>query len=101
MGNGYKVLWTEKALTELEEISNYLKDEWPEVVVYNLKEAIDLTINLIQENPRLYPKSERENIHRAVILKYKSLYYEIDEEQNVVIILSFFNNYKNPVDRKL
>jgi hypothetical protein len=66
-----------------------------------LKEAIDLTINLIQENPRLYPKSERENIHRAVILKYKSLYYEIDEEQNVVIILSFFNNYKNPVDRKL
>ena len=101
MGNGYKVLWTEKSLTELEEISNYLQDEWPEVVVYNLKEAIDLTINLIQENPRLYPKSERENIHRAVILKYKSLYYEIDEEQNVVIILSFFNNYKNPVDRKL
>lgn len=25
MENGYKVLWTEKALSELEEISNYLK----------------------------------------------------------------------------
>jgi len=101
MENGYKVLWTEKALTELEGIANYLKNKWPDVVTDNLKEAIDITINLIEENPRLYPKSERENIHRAVILKYNSLYYQIDEEKKAVIILSFFNNYKNPVDRKL
>ncbi|WP_375579239.1 type II toxin-antitoxin system RelE/ParE family toxin [Marivirga tractuosa] len=101
MENGYKVLWTEKALSELEEISNYLKNRWPEVVTVNLKEAIDFTINLIEENPRLYPKSEKENIHKAVILKYNSLYYEIDEDEKSVIILSFFNNYKNPDKREL
>jgi len=78
MKNGYKVLWTEKALRELEEISNYLKNKWPDVVTDNLKEAINITYNLIEENPRLYPKSESKDIYRAVILKYNSLYYQID-----------------------
>ncbi|HET8861061.1 hypothetical protein [Marivirga sp.] len=78
-----------------------MKNKWPKKVTANLKEAINLTINLIEENPRIYPKSEKENIHRAVILKNNSLYYEINEEQNVVVILSFFNNYKNPNKRKL
>ena len=96
MKNGYKVLWTEKALSELEEVSVYLKDNWPEIVTTNLKEAINLTISLIEDNPRIYPKSEKEIVHRAIILKYNSLYYEINEDRKLVIILSFFNNHKNP-----
>jgi len=78
MKSRYKVFWTKKALLELEDISNYLKHKWPEIVTNNLKEALNLTINLIEENPRLYPKSDKENIHRAVILNHNSLYYEID-----------------------
>lgn len=100
MKNGYKILWTDFALTELESTIKYLEENWTEKELKNLASKLEETLSLISQNPDLFQKSEiKNNIRRAVILSHNSLYYRFNNDQ--VEILSFFSNRQNPKKRKL
>ncbi len=98
MKNIYDILWTPNALNELEQTIDYLEKNFSEKEVKKLAEKIESTIQLISKNPNLFPKSENKNIHKAVLLKYKSMYYWIKDDN--IEILSFFSNRQNPNKRK-
>jgi len=55
---------------------------------------IESTIELISQNPTIYPKSDYKNIYRANILKFNTMYYRVIK--NNIEILSFFSNRQNP-----
>lgn len=76
MKSGYKIFWTNHAESELEE-----------------------TLELISNNPKIFPFSDKKEVHKAVLLKYNSIYYR--EKNNTVEILSFFSNRQNPEKRNL
>ena len=46
MKNGYKILWTDNALKELEQTIEYLKENWTERELRNLAESLEETITL-------------------------------------------------------
>ncbi|WP_312824288.1 type II toxin-antitoxin system RelE/ParE family toxin [Epilithonimonas sp.] len=98
MKNIYDILWTPNALNELEQTIDYLEKNFSEKEVKKLAEKIESTIQLISKNPILFPKSENKNIHKAVLLKYNSMYYWIKDDN--IEILSFFSNRQNPNKRK-
>jgi len=54
---------------------------------------------IMLQNPNIYPKSDKKEIHKVVVLKYNSLYYRVKETN--IEILSFFSNGQNPKRRKL
>tara|TARA_B100001146_G_C16201073_1_gene444701 strand:+ start:19005 stop:19307 length:303 start_codon:yes stop_codon:yes gene_type:complete len=100
MKSGYKVLWTENALAELEEIIEYLEENWSINEVKNFAHELDHTIELISKNPELFQASnKKKNIRRAVILSLNSLYYR--RSADIIEILSLFSNRKNPNDLKI
>ena len=94
MKSGYKVFWTDHALTELKETYKYLEKEFTPHELKKLSVEIDFTINLISRNPELFPISDFKEVRRVVIKKYNTLYYRLKDNQ--IEILSFYNNRKRP-----
>jgi plasmid stabilization system protein ParE len=98
MEDGYKILWTDHALSELSEVYQYLELNFTDRELKRLSIEIEKTIRLISINPTLFPFSKSKSIRRAVIMKYNTLHYR--ENGNIIEILSFFNNRKNPKRNK-
>ncbi len=99
MKNGYNIHWTDNALKELEHTIEYLINNFTEKEIKKLALEIEYTIALVSQNPNIYPRSDKKGIHKAVILRYNSLYYRVKE--NNIEILSFFSNRQHPKKRKL
>ena len=99
MRSGYNILWTTHAKNELEKTIEYLSENFSEKEIQNLVQKIEYTTKLISQNPHIFPKSEFNNIHKVVILKFNSLYYQ--QKNDTIEILSFFSNRQSPKKRKL
>ncbi|WP_410530002.1 type II toxin-antitoxin system RelE/ParE family toxin [Winogradskyella sp. SM1960] len=99
MENGYNILWTDHALSELAKTYEYLELHFTNRELIKLSIEIDRTLKLISKNPNLFPLSESRGIRRVVIKKFNTIYYR--ENKNNVEILSFFSNRQNPNKRKI
>lgn len=99
MKSGYKILWTEHALTELAKTLEYLERNFSSKQIENLAQKVESTITLISRNPHLFSKSEKAGIFKVTLLKYNTMYYRIKDDS--VEILSFFSNRQSPQKRKL
>lgn len=98
MKSGYDIVWTPNALKELDQTIEYLEKNFSEKEIKMLANKIESTISLISKNPNFFPVSENHNIHKAVLLKYNSMYYRVKNEN--IEILSFFSNRQSPNKRK-
>ena len=99
MKSGYKILWTEHALSELEKTIAYLESNFSAKQLEKLANKIESIISLISQNPHLFPKSDKKGIYRVTILKFNTMYYRIQDES--IEILSFFSNRQHPKKRKI
>lgn len=99
MKNGYKIHWTDNALNELAKTIEYLEKNFTDKEIRKLALKIESTVELISQNPNIYPKSEFKNVYKAIILKYNTLYYRLTEDS--IEILSFFSNRQSPIKRKI
>jgi len=100
MKSGYKINWTDNALSELKNTFEYLENNWTEKELRKLSNEIEKTVNLISNNPNLFPLSENRNVRKAVVKKLNTIYYRW-ESGEIVEILSFFSNRQNPDKRKI
>ena len=99
MKSGYKIIWTDHALSELKQIIDYLEKNWTEKELKNFANELDHTIELISKNPTLFQVSKiKPGVRKAVILKYNSLYYRT--QISAVEIISLFSNRQNPKKEK-
>jgi len=98
MKDGYKILWTDHALSELSEVYEYLELNFSDRELRRLSIEIEKTIRLISINPTLFPLSKSKSIRKAVVMRFNTLYYR--QNDNSIEILSFFNNRKDPKRNK-
>jgi len=100
MKNGYRILWTDFALIELERTIKYIEEQWTEKELRNLASKLEEMLSLLSRNPNLFQVSDIEkDIRRVVIINRNTLYYRIVKDH--VEIISFFSNRQNPQKRKL
>ncbi|PTT78500.1 MULTISPECIES: type II toxin-antitoxin system RelE/ParE family toxin [unclassified Chryseobacterium] len=99
MENGYNILWTPNALEELEQTIEYLQLHFTDKEIKKLVQKIESLIEIISQNPFIFPISESKNIHKLVILEFNSMYYRVNNGS--VEILSFFSNRQSPQKRKI
>jgi plasmid stabilization system protein ParE len=97
MTNGYKVLWTDFALLELEKTIEYLEENWTEKELRNVVIKLEETLFLISQNPNLFQDyGGDKNIRKVVVASYNTLYYRI--KGDTVKIISFFQIAKIPIN---
>lgn len=100
MQSGYKIIWTDNALSELQETISYLEEHFSAQEIKNLAVGIEHTLSLISVNPELFPATgKKKKLHRAVVKKYNTLYYKVEKKE--IILISFFSNRQNPDKRNL
>ena len=99
MKSGYKILWTDFAKDELQNVIEYLELNFSEKELKRLAQKIESTTELISQNPKLFPKSDKKDVFRVSILKFNTMYYRIKD--NTIEILSFFSNRQNPDKREI
>ncbi len=97
MKSGYRVLWTDHALEELEKAVEYLQSNFTDVEITRFARAVESTLSHVTRNPSMYPESAKANgIRRAVILRFNTVYYRVSQDENQIEILSFFSNRQDP-----
>lgn len=99
MKGGYKILWTEHALRELEKTLEYIENNFSNKELEKLSHKIESTVYLISQNPGLFSTSDKQRVCRVTILKFNTLYYRIQNEN--IETLSFFSNRQDPQKREL
>lgn len=66
MKSGYKVLWSEQALTDLQNILDYLSENWTQRELKNFSQHLDKRINLIRHYPNIFPSSSTKKSNKTI-----------------------------------
>ena len=99
MKSGYRILWTDHALNELKGTIEYLEINFSKKELKRLAQKIESITELISQNPKLFPKSDKKDVFRVTILKFNTMYYRV--QGDTIEILSFFSNRQNPKKRRI
>lgn len=99
MKSGYEIRWTPNALAELEATYEYLEQKFSAKELHALSVEIERIIKLISKSPEIFPLSDIENIRKAVLLRFNTVYYRVNRDR--IEIVSFFSNRQSPEKRKL
>ena len=79
MKSGYKILWTDNALQELEATLNYLKEKWTAKELKNLAVALEKTLQLIAQNPYIFQASVEKKEIRSLTKRIEEHELKIKE----------------------
>jgi plasmid stabilization system protein ParE len=93
----YSIKWSEKSKDDIIEIIDYLIDNWGKNSAKKFKNTVLNSIDLISKMPTLYPLTEyRDNVRRCIVVKQVSMYYQVNEAENEIYIVRFYDNRKDP-----
>lgn len=100
MRSGYKLLWSDRAVLDLQNIIAYLNYKWTNKEVKNFIGRLDKRLDLIAINPKLFPKTgKRKDVRRSVLTRHITLYYKTTD--NLIQVISLFDSRQNPKKRGL
>ena len=75
MDSDFKVYWTDEAINNLESILNYLGYKWTEREIENFKRKLVKQIELIRNNPQIFPVSKyNPKLRKAVLSKQTTIF---------------------------
>jgi len=94
MRNGYKIIWSERAINDLNLIVQYLNESWSEKEIKKFLANINQSLFHLQVFPEAFPSTpQKKNLRRYVISKRHTLYY-LFEDNNIYLISIFDNRQK-------
>ena len=95
-----KIIWSEFAETQLDEIYEYYKIEVSEAIAKKLLTGIITAPNSLLNNPHIGQEEEllknRAIQYRYLVYKNYKLIYSIDIENNLLKIADVFDTRQNP-----
>ena len=94
MGSDYKILWTDEAINNLEDILDYLNNRWTQREIDIFKKSLSKQINLIEQNPRLFSLSQfNSRLRKSVLSKQTTIYYEVSGQ--IIYLAYLFSNLQD------
>lgn len=96
----FQVKWTIEVEETFESIVAYLENHRTDREVVNFMVKTNHLPDQIRTNPKMFRSSVMKSIRIGVITYQTSLFYQINESENTIVLLSFWDNRKNRVQRK-
>lgn len=90
----YKIIWSPRAKEIFYNVIDYLEFAWGEKQISNFVNFTDQMLDLIEEKPYSFKKSDIGDIHRILITKHNLLLYQIIEK--TVELISFWDTRQDP-----
>jgi plasmid stabilization system protein ParE len=91
-----RVVWTEEAVESFLDIKDFLSATWNEMVVEEFSSRTDKTVNMISKNPSIGTRFGADNDRRVIIHPHVSLFYEVNKE--TIVILLLWDNRQDPFE---
>jgi plasmid stabilization system protein ParE len=90
----YNLYWSAEAVDNLEEILDYLTAKWTEKEVIKFKYKLNKQLDLIKQNPLIFPKSSfNPSLRKAVLSSQTTIFYKISD--NRIDLAYLFVNKKD------
>jgi plasmid stabilization system protein ParE len=97
MKNGFEIKWTSEAERNLHAIFDYLEKTWSEREISNFAKKLESYLQLISKQPATFPYyDKKENIRRCVLSPQTTIYYRELPFDNMIVIITLFDNRQNP-----
>jgi plasmid stabilization system protein ParE len=90
-----EVIWSPDSENDIKAILDYLEKKWNNTIIVKFLNKVDDTINLILEDPQIFPVINEElQIRKSVITKQITLYYR--ELVDKIEIVRIFDTRQDP-----
>jgi plasmid stabilization system protein ParE len=90
-----KVVLSKRAKIKLDNLLLFLETEWSLSVKNEFIEKLDRTLQIIQNNPESFPKTQvLTGVHKCVVTKQNTLYYRFTESS--IEIVTLFDSRQDP-----
>ena len=97
MKNGFDIEWTSEAERNLNAIFDYLENTWSEREISNFAQNLESYLHTISQNPATFPYFDKEKeVRRCVLSPQTTIYYREIPFENKVIVITLFDNRRNP-----
>jgi plasmid stabilization system protein ParE len=94
-----EIFWSKRADQKFDQIIKYLNKEWGENVARAFVKKVYDFLDILSEFPEIGAIENKEKgIRGFTIVKQVNLYYRI--KGNKIILLTFFDNRKNPQKKR-
>ena len=95
-----EINWTPRAKADFNKILEYIYKGWGAKEVNNFIDKTDSVLESIAENPQMFVESTRKkNVRKGFVTKHNSLFYKIRPRKEEIILLTFWDNRKDPKKR--
>ena len=89
------IIWSPQADKDLEEILDYLAEEWENSVSLKFLDLVDMLLKQIAINPKQFPLINKSlNIRKCVITKHNTLFYR--NKRNVIEVVRIYDTRQDP-----
>jgi addiction module RelE/StbE family toxin len=97
-----KVVISKTAERKLEKLFEYLIKEWSVEVKRNFVEKLDSSIEIIKDQPEIFPESKKgKGLRKCVITKQITLYYRYNSKRINVVTLFGTRQNLNKLDKEI
>jgi plasmid stabilization system protein ParE len=95
MASGFKIRWTDHALSELSNTVKHLENNWTEDELVQFAHAVDHTVEIISRHPEIFPVSNKKmKVRKAMVDQNNTVFYRIVKD--TIQILSVFGTKQDP-----
>ncbi|MDZ7741039.1 MAG: type II toxin-antitoxin system RelE/ParE family toxin [Bacteroidota bacterium] len=92
----YKLRWSNESVKNLEDILDDIKFKWTDKEVDNFKSKLSHQLDLIVQNPYMFPASTIKNgLRKAVLSKQTTIFYEIMDD---IVYLAYLHINKMDIN---
>jgi plasmid stabilization system protein ParE len=90
-----ELIFTERSLKEIKNISEFITVKWSIRVNLKFLNKLKSNFDLLIINPEIFPPIQQKKLRKCVISKQTTIFYKI--EKNQIIIVSVFDSRQNPL----
>ncbi len=93
-----EIRWTEESIKTFNSVIEYLQKEWTEKEIENFVKATDRVISYISDNPQMFRKTNKKNVHEALVTPHNLLIYKIYSSH--IDLITFWDTRQHPYKKK-
>ena len=95
-----KTIWSTTAEVTFIEILSDIEEHFSNKIAQKFYDEVFNTITLIEENPYMFKYYEKHSVRKATIHPNSSMIYEVQKEDNIIRLLTFYDNRMSDEKKK-